>query len=118
MAAEQDRLRRIYQGFNARDLDAVLAALHPEVDWPNGWEGGRLQGREAVRDYWTRQWAAINPSVEPVGFDTDEAGRTVVKVHQVVRDLEGNVVVDGQVEHVYTFEDGLVTSMEIREGGR
>lgn len=115
MATEHDVLRRIYESFNARDIDAVLAVLHPDVDWPNGWEGGRVQGREAVRDYWTRQWAAINPRVDPVGFDTDESGRTVVKVHQLVRDLEGNVVVDGMVEHVYTIEDGLVGSMEIRE---
>lgn len=115
MATERDVLRRIYERFNARDIDGVLAVLHPDVDWPNGWEGGRMRGRAAVRDYWTRQWAAINPRVDPVGFDTDEAGRTVVKVHQLVRDLEGNVLVDGMVEHVYVIEDGLVRSMEIRE---
>ena len=115
MAPEHDVLRRVYEKFNARDIDAILAVLHPDVDWPNGWEGGRVRGHAAVRDYWTRQWAAINPSVEPVGFETDEAGRTVVQVHQVVRDLEGNVVVDGTVEHVYVIEDGLVTRMDIRE---
>ena len=86
----QDLLTNTYHAFNARDIESVLAVLHPEVDWPNGWEGGRVYGREAVRDYWTRQWEAIDPHVEPVGFDTDETGRTVVTVHQVVRDLDGN----------------------------
>ncbi len=112
---DRDLLTRIYNAFNARDIDAVLAVLHPDVDWPNGWEGGRVHGREGVRDYWTRQWAAINPSVEPVGFDVDEDGRTIVKVRQRVRDLEGNLIAEGQVEHVYRIEDGLVRSMEIRE---
>jgi hypothetical protein len=74
-----------------------------------------VHGHEEVREYWTRQWAAIDPRVEPVGFDTDEAGRTIVRVHQVVRDLEGNLIVDGMVEHVYRVEDGLILSMEIRE---
>ena len=115
MFTDPDLLTSIYDAFNARDIDAVLAVLHPDVDWPNGWEGGRVYGHEGVRDYWTRQWAAIDPHVEPVGFDTDETGRTIVKVHQVVRDLEGNLIAEGRVEHVYLIEDGLIKSMEIRE---
>lgn len=115
MPMDHDLFTRIYDAFNARDIDAVLAVMHAEVDWPNGWEGGRVYGREGIRDYWTRQWAAIDPSVEPVGFDTDETGRTIVKVHQVVRDLEGKVLAEGFVEHVYRVEDGLIQSMEIRE---
>jgi hypothetical protein len=37
------------------------------------------------------------PTVEPIGFSTDREGRTVVSVHQVVRDLQGRVVSDGMV---------------------
>ena len=48
--------------------------------------------------------------------ETDEAGRTAVTVHQIVRDLTGEVVSDGTVRHVYTFEDGLIRSMEIQPG--
>jgi hypothetical protein len=87
--------------------------MHPQVDWPNGWEGGRVYGHDGVRDYWTRQWKALDPHVEPVGFDSDETGRTVVTVHQVVRDLSGNVISDGMVKHIYLIEDGLIRSMEI-----
>jgi ketosteroid isomerase-like protein len=110
----RDVLTRAYAAFNARDIDGVLAAMHPDVDWPNGWEGGRVRGHEQVRDYWTRQWAAIDPTVEPVGFWTDREGRTVVSLHQVVRDLHGRVMSDGMVAHVYRIEDGLIRSMEIR----
>src|SRR5215813_8316561 len=115
MSTDHALLTNVYNAFNARDIDAVLAFMHKDVDWPNGWEGGRVYGHQGVRDYWTRQWAAIDPHVEPVGFDTDETGRTVVKVHQVVRDLEGNVIAEGMVEHVYLIEDGLIRSMEIRQ---
>jgi ketosteroid isomerase-like protein len=82
MPIDRDLFTRIYESFNARDIDAVLAVMHPDVDWPNGWEGGRVIGHQAVREYWTRQWAAIDPRVEPVGFETDEDGRTVVKVYR------------------------------------
>jgi catechol 2,3-dioxygenase-like lactoylglutathione lyase family enzyme len=115
MLTNRDVLTKVYNAFNARDIDAVLAYMCADVDWPNGWEGGRVHGHEGVRDYWTRQWAAIDPCVEPVGFDTDETGRAVVKVHQVVRNLEGNVISEGMVDHVYLIEDGLIKSMEIRK---
>lgn len=112
MATEED-LRSLYASFNARDADAVLARLAADVDWPNAWEGGRLRGREQVGDYWRRQWAAIDGTVEPTGFETMDDGRIAVSVHQVVRDLDGNLISEGEVRHVYTFRDGLVASMEV-----
>ena len=113
--ADRELLVRTYAAFNARDVDATLAAMHPDVDWPNGMEGGRVRGHPAVRDYWRRQWGRIDPHVEPRGFATDERGRIVVDVHQVVRDRGGAVLADRMVQHVYVIEDGLIRSMEIKE---
>lgn len=104
-----------YAAFNARAIDEVLANMHPDVDWPNGWEGGRVTGHDAVRAYWTRQWNELNPRVEPLRCDTDETGQIVVEVHQVIKDLSGSILADGIVQHVYELEDGLIRRMEIRE---
>jgi hypothetical protein len=106
-------MQELYAAFNARNIEAVLARLHPEVDWPNGWEGGRVHGRAAVGDYWTRQWAAIDPSVQPLSVETDASGRTVVDVHTTVRSLEGEVIADHQVRHAYVIEGGLIRRMDI-----
>ena len=108
-------LRKTYTAFNARDIETVLTAMHPDVAWPNGMEGGTVVGHRAIRDYWTRQWGMIDPSVEPVGFSSTGDGRVAVEVHQVVRDLAGKILKDQVVRHVYAFEDGLIRSMEIRE---
>jgi ketosteroid isomerase-like protein len=108
-------LQKAYAAFNARDLDGALATMNPDVVWPNGMEGGTVHGHEGVRAYWTRQWGMIDPHVEPVGFREDEDKRIAVSVHQVVRDLSGNVLLDRMVEHVYTLRDGLIRSMDIRE---
>jgi hypothetical protein len=112
-----ERLERLYAAFNERDIARVLAALHPEVDWPNGWEGGTLHGVDAVRAYWLRQWQAIDPQVEPVRWRTEPDGRIAVEVHQVVRPVDGRgpVLADSMVEHIYRWRDALVDSMEIRE---
>ena len=113
MRSTQDLLTMIYERFNVRDIDAVLATLHPDVDWPNAMEGGRVHGRDNVRAYWLRQWGMVDPHVEPVRFEDDEQGRTVVDVHQVVRDLSGKVLVDQMVQHLYSVRDGLIERMEI-----
>ena len=108
-----ERLTAVYAAFNARDIDTILEHLAPDVDWPNAWEGGRVHGREAVREYWTRQWAAIDPSVEPVGFEERPDGSIAVDVHQVVKDLDGAILTEGRVTHVYELRDGLVTRMDV-----
>ncbi len=108
-------LRKTYTAFNSRDIDSCLANMQPDVAWPNGMEGGIVHGHAGVREYWTRQWGLVDPHVEPVNFDLDEAGRVVVEVHQVVRNLSGEILLDRMVEHVYTIEGGLIRTMEIRE---
>ena len=110
-----DLLRSIYDSFNRRNIDAVLAKMAPDVDWPNGMEGGRVHGREAVRQYWLAQWSQINPIVEPQSFHADATGAIVVEVHQVIRDLAGLLLAERMVQHVYRIENGLIQSMEIRE---
>ena len=106
-------LERIYAAFNARDIDSALQFMHSDVDWPNGMEGGRVYGHDGIRNYWTRQWVLIDPHVNPLGFVTTIDGRVDVEVHQVVRDLDGHILKDAIVHHIYTFDDGLIKSMEI-----
>src|ERR1700730_17632057 len=103
-------------GFHRREVDSILAVMHPQVEWPNGMEGGWLHGHEAVRAYWKRQWSLLDPHVEPIRIEPDGAGRMILAVHQVVRDLVGTVLVDRIVQHVYLITDGLIRRMEIREG--
>lgn len=112
---DEEVLRYAYAAFNARNVDAALAGMHTDVDWPNGMEGGRVMGHDAVRAYWTRLWTLIEPHVEPLGFARLPDGRVAVDVRQVVRDREGNLLVDQRVQHVYRLEDGRVRSMEIVE---
>jgi hypothetical protein len=112
-SGERTILLAAYRGFNARQIDAVLALMHPDVVWPNGMDGGYEHGREAVRAYWTRQWLAIDPHVEPVAIEPDAQGRMIVEVHQVVRDKSGAILVDTMVRHAYTLRDGLIERMAI-----
>jgi hypothetical protein len=115
MSDEVTLLKRLYDRFNARDMENVLAALDEDVIWANGMEGGHVQGRAGVRSYWTRQWAMVDPHVEPVAFSDGPGGEVIVDVHQVVRDLDGNLLADREVGHVFRIENGLVKRFDIRD---
>jgi ketosteroid isomerase-like protein len=110
----QRLIRDLYASFNARDIEAVIARLDEDVDWPNAWEGGRLHGHDAVREYWTRQFAAIDGRVEPTEIVED--GDTVtVTVHQTVRDLDGRLQDDRVVTHRYTIRDRRIVRMDVSD---
>ena len=111
--SEIELLRAAYTAFNARDIDAALATMTPDVAWPRAFKGGFVEGSQAVRAYWMEQWAEINPHVEPVAFHSGDAGGILVDVHQVVRDLAGTVLADEHVGHLFTLAHGLIEKMEV-----
>ena len=112
-ALEIELLHAAYAAFNARDIDAALALMTPDVAWPKAFKGGFVRGPEEMRTYWTEQWSEINPHVEPVAFHPEDTGQVLVEVHQVVRDLVGAVLADEHVGHRFTLEHGLIQAMEV-----
>jgi len=115
-------LERIYDRFNARDIDGVLVALTDDVAWANGMDGGHVHGHDAIRAYWTRQWAMVSPHVAPVGFQRAADGAIVAEVRQSVRDLAGNPLAgqthgltDKTVAHIFRLRDGKVARFDIAE---
>ena len=122
MDGDVELLKRIYDRFNARDIDGVLAVLADDVAWANGMDGGHVHGREAVREYWTRQWTLVSPHAEPVSFHRTADGAIIAEVRQSVRDLEGKPLQgqthglkDKTVGHVFRFREGKVACFDIQD---
>lgn len=113
--SEREVLTAAYRDFNARNIEAVISRMHPLVEWANGMEGGHVHGKDAVREYWTRQFTTVNPRVDPLSIDPDTNDHWVVTVHQVVHDPKGNLLLDTTVYHTYQFRDGLISRMDIAE---
>ena len=113
--SHEDLLRELYAAFNARDVETCLAGMTEDVDWANAWEGGRVVGRDAVRDYWRRQWAAIDSSAEPTAVTQRPDGTVEVAVHLVARDLDGKLLNDAHGRHVYAFRGDLVERMTVED---
>ncbi|MDE1992764.1 MAG: nuclear transport factor 2 family protein [Rhizobiaceae bacterium] len=124
--SEQDTqlIKLIYDRFNARDIDGVLATLTDDVAWANGMEGGHVHGHEAVRDYWTRQWAVISPHVEPVAVRREKDDALIVEVIQKIYDLNGRPLEDQSqglkdktVFHIFQTKDGKIARFDISDVG-
>jgi ketosteroid isomerase-like protein len=116
MRKHQALIHHAYTAFNARDIDAVLQVMHPDVKWSRAWEGDYARGHAEVRAYWERQWKEIDPKVTPVGFRERENGTLEVQVDQLVKDMHGNILFDGKVKHVYVVNDGLLQQMDVEIG--
>jgi len=115
MSEHQEFLQNLYDAFNKREIETIISTMRSDVKWANGLEGGFVYGRDAVREYWTDQFKAIQPELETLKFETDENNRNVVMVHQIIRDLQGNVLADATVRQIFTIEDGLISVYEVGE---
>lgn len=117
-----DLIKRLYDRFNARDIDGVLASLADDVVWANGMDGGYVIGQDAVRDYWTHQWAVVNPHVQPVHIQETADGVVAVEVIQSIFDLDGQPLSgqshglkDKTVLHLFHMDGDKVARFDIQE---
>jgi hypothetical protein len=109
----QERITELYDAINARDIERVTAQLAAGVDWPDAMGGGRVVGRDAVRQHWLRQWEVIDPVVRPRLVRQRSDGRYEALVDQTIRDRDGDLLSETVVVHTYTVEDGLIARMDV-----
>jgi hypothetical protein len=115
MSSNQQFLQNLYDAFNKREIEIIISLMRPDVKWANGVEGGFVYGRDAVREYWINQFNSIQVQLETLKFETDENDRNVVTAHQIIRDLQGNLLADATIQQIFTIEDGLISLYEIGE---
>jgi hypothetical protein len=113
MADIKTIIEQAYSAFNKRDIDGALALMTEDVSWPKASEGGRVVGKEEIRAYWTRQWGEFDGHVEPLAITEAVGGKVRVRVHQVVKNLQGSILSDSEVLHLFTVNNGLIAAMDL-----
>ena len=106
-------IEQAHSAFNKRDIDGAIALMTEDVSWPKASEGGRVVGKEEIRAYWTRQWGEFDGHVEPLEIIKENEWKIRVRVHQLVKNLQGDVLWDGEVLHVFTVNRGLIAAMDL-----
>jgi len=105
-------VKKAYAAFASGDIDAAVAAIADDVVWiepdefPNG---GRHDGREAVRDYLQKSramWTELHSTV-----DVRRVGGRLVAIHSVSGTLADGTPRENSVGDVYVVRDGVVVAM-------
>ena len=102
--------RRVFQAFNDRDLDTLLAGLHDDVEaFPRlaAVEGG-YRGHDGVRRWWEQLLGAF-PDFHAEILEVRDLGELMVVVLRVRgRGAESDTPLDATIWHVNQFRDGKV----------
>ncbi|MDO9474278.1 MAG: nuclear transport factor 2 family protein [Caulobacter sp.] len=102
----------LFDAFNARDLEAAKALIHPEADWPDVFSEGRLHGRDQVLAMWSEQFRQFSPECFLIEMTALPDGRRRVRTNHVVRNLDGKIFTDEQATMTYKFRDGLIARID------
>jgi uncharacterized protein len=109
-------VRRVYEAFNRRDIDAALQNLHPEYELYPALvgPGGRSEyfGREGAREFFdliTDTWETMTvESAEIVEIPDD---RILSVELWRVRGRDG-IEIETKLTDVYAFRDGLIVRVD------
>lgn len=102
----------LFDAFNARNLEAARALLHPDADWPNLFGEDRLHGPDRVLAMWSEQFARFDPEISLISMTTLPDGRRRARINHVVRNLDGRVFTDEEATVTYRFRDCLIARMD------
>jgi ketosteroid isomerase-like protein len=118
MSDQVDAARKLYAAMTARDVDALLDAMHAEFagtvsqGMPLG-VGGRHDGRERMlQEVWAKVFAAYDMTprvtryIETGGAELVAIGRYIGTARETGRTL------DAAFAHLLSIRDGRVASLE------
>jgi ketosteroid isomerase-like protein len=107
---EIDNLRHSYAELNHGNIEAAIAALHPDAVWEESGElpgGDVLRGREQIRDFlggFLESWSRFEQEIEDVVVAGD---RVCLLIHLQATGRGSGAEVDARYAHVWTMRDGL-----------
>ena len=90
----------------------VIRHMTSDVKWANGMDGGFVFGHDGVKEYWTRQFKLVDSTVTPLDLKENN-GKIIIQIHQVVYDLEGVLLTDQFVIHIFTMDGDKISQFEI-----
>ena len=114
-----ERLRRAYEGFGRRDIDAVLSVMDPDIEWDATdalAHTGVYEGHAGVTEYidsLSGAWEEFH--LNPEQFSESGAGAHVMVLGNVQGKLASNGQdVEARFAHVLALDDeGMVTRLKV-----
>jgi hypothetical protein len=106
-----ERLRRVYELFNAEEFDAAVELAHPEIVFVRPAAQSELRGAEALRA-WMEPDAFESQVIEPKDFEA-AGNRILVRQHSTARGAGSGIEIEIDSWTLWTFDDeGRATRMQ------
>lgn len=110
-------LNTLYEAIDRRDIEAVMSVFHPEARIPDSLEQSTVCGREAIRAYYLRQFAAIQVASSLLSTKRLPDDSVEASLHVLVRGSTGGFWWEGSVTATYQTRDGLIIDMDLAPEG-
>jgi ketosteroid isomerase-like protein len=106
-----ERLRRVYERFNAEDFDAAIEMAHPDIVFARPGGQSEVRGADALRA-WMEPDAFESQVVEPEAFEAD-GNRVLVRQRTTARGAGSGIEMEIESWTLWTFDDdGKATRMQ------
>ena len=106
-----EMLRSVYEAFNRGDFEAVMRAVHPDIEFVRFGGQSPVRGLAALRE-WMEPDAFEDQRFEPLDF-TPNGNKVLVRHHFTGRGAGSGMALDFTSFAVFTLDDdGLVTRLE------
>jgi len=108
-----EAIRQMWEAYGRRDLDGVLACIHPDVEWREAvhlFDRGVYRGHDGIRQLWQEN-DEVFPALQIDVDDAFDAGDGTVVVigrfHDSVRGVETTI----RFVHICKLRDGLLAEL-------
>lgn len=114
MSAATDVIVRYYDALGRRDIEAVMAVMHPEISFQDFLEGGQLAGLNAVRAFHQRMFDTLSPDFDLIKVSVQPDSRLRVEMQVATHDRMGHLWSDTRSYAVFALVDGLIHGIELQ----
>lgn len=112
MAKAEVLLTRHFDATRRRDLEAVVAQLHPDIAFANILEGGDVAGIEAARGYFQRQFAMAGVDIGLMRVRPQADGWVHADVEITLRRPDGRLWSQNSAVIAYLLRDDLIVGID------
>lgn len=113
MNAAEDLVVRYQEAIGRRDVEAVMAMMHPAARFEDFLDGGEITGPTAVRAFYQRLFETLAPDLGLIAVTTQPDGRVLVELQVATHDKSGHVWSETRSQARYTLVDGLIHGIEL-----
>ncbi|PVM93781.1 nuclear transport factor 2 family protein [Caulobacter endophyticus] len=112
MAKAEVLLTRHFDATRRRDLETVVAQLHPDIAFADVLEGGQIVGIEAARGYFERQFAMAGVDISLMRVRRQTDGWVHADVEIALRRPDGRLWSQNLAVIAYLIRDDLIVGID------